>query len=30
MASATALVLHVSPQDLIEPIKDPSLIDDLP
>lgn len=29
-ASATALVLKVSPQDLIEPIKDPSLIDDLP
>ena len=29
-ASATALVLDVSPQDLIEPIKDPSLIDDLP
>lgn len=29
-ASATALMLKVSPQDLIEPIKDPSLIDDLP
>ena len=29
-ASATALVLDVNPQDLIEPIKDPSLIDDLP
>ncbi len=29
-ASATALMLNVSPQDLIEPIKDPSLIDDLP
>ena len=29
-ASATALTLNVSPQDLIEPIKDPSLIDDLP
>lgn len=29
-ASATALSLNVSPQDLIEPIKDPSLIDDLP
>ena len=29
-ASATALMLDVSPQDLIEPIKDPSLIDDLP
>ena len=29
-ASATALVLNVSPQDLIEPIKDPSLIDVLP
>ena len=29
-ASATALALKVSPQDLIEPIKDPSLIDDLP
>ena len=29
-ASATALVLDVSAQDLIEPIKDPTLIDDLP
>ena len=29
-ASATALTLNVSPQDLIEPIKDSSLIDDLP
>ena len=29
-ASATALLLNVNPQDLIEPIKDPSLIDDLP
>jgi len=29
-ASATALALDVSPQDLIEPIKDPELIDDLP
>ncbi len=29
-ASATALLLDVNPQDLIEPIKDPSLIDDLP
>ncbi|NQV86921.1 MAG: protein translocase subunit SecF [Woeseiaceae bacterium] len=29
-ASAIALVLEVSPQDLIEPIKDTSLIDDLP
>ena len=29
-ASATALALNVNPQDLIEPIKDPSLIDDLP
>ena len=29
-ASATALVLEVSAQDLIEPVKDPSLIDDLP
>ena len=29
-ASATALVLNVNAQDLIEPIKDPSLIDDLP
>ena len=29
-ASATALVLDVSAQDLIEPIKDSSLIDDLP
>ena len=29
-ASATALILDVNPQDLIEPVKDPSLIDDLP
>ncbi|MCO4810385.1 MAG: protein translocase subunit SecF [Gammaproteobacteria bacterium] len=29
-ASATALMLNVSPQDLIEPIKHPELIDDLP
>jgi preprotein translocase subunit SecF len=29
-ASATALALNVNPQDLIEPIKDPELIDDLP
>ena len=29
-ASATALVLNVNAQDLIEPIKDVSLIDDLP
>jgi preprotein translocase subunit SecF len=29
-ASATALVLNVTAQDLIEPIKDPTLIDDLP
>ena len=29
-ASATALALDVNPEDLIEPIKDPSLIDDLP
>lgn len=29
-ASATALALNVSPQDLIEPIKNPDLIDDLP
>jgi len=29
-ASATALVLNVNAQDLIEPIKDPTLIDDLP
>jgi len=29
-ASATALLLGVSPQDLLEPIKDPDLIDDLP
>jgi len=29
-ASATALLLDISPQDLIEPVKDPSLIDDLP
>ena len=30
MASATALMLNVNSQDLIEPIKDTSLIDDLP
>jgi len=29
-ASATALALDVNPQDLIEPIKNPELIDDLP
>jgi len=29
-ASATALMLKVSPQDLLEPIKHPELIDDLP
>ncbi len=29
-ASAAALMLGVSPQDLIEPVKDPDLIDDLP
>jgi preprotein translocase subunit SecF len=29
-ASATALLLGVDAQDLIEPVKDPSLIDDLP
>ena len=29
-ASATALALNVTPQDLIEPIKNPELIDDLP
>lgn len=29
-ASATALILDVNAQDLIEPIKDPTLIDDLP
>jgi preprotein translocase subunit SecF len=29
-ASATALVLNVNAQDLIEPVKDPTLIDDLP
>lgn len=30
IASAAALLLDVSPQDLIEPVKDPDLIDDLP
>jgi preprotein translocase subunit SecF len=30
MASATALLLGVSAQDLLEPVKDPDLIDDLP
>jgi len=29
-ASATALLLEVNAQDLIEPVKDPDLIDDLP
>ena len=29
-ASATALVLNINAQDLIEPVKDPTLIDDLP
>jgi preprotein translocase subunit SecF len=29
-ASATALALGISAQDLIEPVKDPTLIDDLP
>ena len=29
-ASASALALDVNPQDLVEPVKDPSLIDDLP
>ena len=29
-ASATALLLGVSPQDLLEPVKDPDLVDDLP
>jgi preprotein translocase subunit SecF len=29
-ASATALALDVNPQDLVEPVKDPSLVDDLP
>ncbi len=29
-ASATALLLGVTAQDLVEPVKDPSLIDDLP
>lgn len=29
-ASSTALLLGVSPQDLLEPVKDPDLVDDLP
>jgi len=29
-ASATALLLGVNPQDLLEPVKDPDLVDDLP
>ncbi|NNL63721.1 MAG: protein translocase subunit SecF [Woeseiaceae bacterium] len=29
-ASATALALDVNPQDLVEPVKDPALVDDLP
>lgn len=30
IASAIALMLDINPQDLIEPIKDASLLDDLP
>jgi preprotein translocase subunit SecF len=30
IASATALILHVSPQDLMPPEQDPDLVDDLP
>ena len=30
VASAIALLLNVTPLDLIEPVKDPDLIDDLP
>jgi preprotein translocase subunit SecF len=30
IASATALLLEVSPLDLLEPVKDPELVDDLP
>jgi preprotein translocase subunit SecF len=30
IASATALMLHVSPQDLMPPEQDPDLVDDLP
>ena len=30
IASAVALVINVSPQDLVEPVKDPELVDDLP
>lgn len=29
-ASSTALLLGVNPQDLLEPVKDPDLVDDLP
>ena len=29
-ASATALLLGVTPQDLLEPVKDPALVDDMP
>ena len=29
-ASATALLLDVNAQDLIEPVKDPDLLDDMP
>ncbi|MEM6512567.1 MAG: protein translocase subunit SecF, partial [Pseudomonadota bacterium] len=29
-ASATALLLNVSPQDLMEPVADPDLVDDMP
>ena len=29
-ASATALLLDVSPQDLMEPVEDPDLVDDMP
>jgi len=30
IASATALILDITAQDLIEPVKDPDLLDDLP
>jgi preprotein translocase subunit SecF len=30
IASAIALLLEVSPMDLVEPVKDPDLVDDLP
>jgi preprotein translocase subunit SecF len=30
IASSAALLLKVSPLDLVEPVKDPTLVDDMP